>query len=303
MRAPVAVILNPSAGAAHGHDDLKQRVEGLFGEAGLEAQVEVAPTSSAVPELARTALERGCRIIVAGGGDGTVSSVAGAIAGTDVVLGVLPLGTLNHFAKDLHISLDIEGAVKDIAAGQMTKVDVGRLNERIFINNSSLGLYPELVKKRAEQQRLGHSKWAAFVWAATTVLRRHRLFTVRLSVDGKESRRRTALVFVGNNEYEVKGLHLGTRVHLDRGRLFIGITRGSGRHGLLRICLNALLGSLGTHQDLELIKAQEVVIETRRQRVEVALDGEVTRMKTPLNYRTWPGALRVMAPPSGQPTA
>ena len=303
MQTPVAVILNPSAGAAHGHDDLKQGVGELFREAGLDAQVEVAPTSSAVPELARTALELGCGMIVAGGGDGTVSCVAGTITGTDVVLGVLPLGTLNHFAKDLQIPLDLEGAAKTIAAGQMKKVDVGRVNERIFINNSSLGLYPEIVKKRAEQQRLGHSKWAAFLWAAMTVLRRHRLFTVRLNIDGKEIRRRTALVFVGNNEYEVEGLHLGTRAHLDQGRLFIAITHGSGRQGLLRICVDVLLEGLGRRRDLELLTAQEVVIETRRQLVEVALDGEVTRMKAPLHYRSWPGALRVMVPPTGQPTA
>jgi diacylglycerol kinase family enzyme len=303
MQTPVAVILNPSAGAASGDTDLKQRVGELFRETGLEAQVEVAPASSAVPELARAALERGCGIIVAGGGDGTVSAVASAIAGTNVALGVLPLGTLNHFAKDLKIPLDLEGATKNVAAGQMKQVDVGRLNERIFINNSSLGLYPEIVRKRTEQQRLGHSKWAAFVWAATTVLRRHRQFTVRLSIDRKEMLRRTALVFVGNNEYEVKGLHLGTRAHLDRGRLFIGITHRSGRYGLLRICLNALLGGLWPHRDLELIGAQEVVIETRRQRVEVALDGEAIRMDAPLHYRIWPGALRVMVPSAGQPTA
>ena len=296
MQSPVAVILNPWAGA-RGHNDLKQRIVGLFREAGLDAQVEVAATGSAIPELARTALQRGRRTIVAGGGDGTVSSVAGVIAGTDATLGVLPVGTLNHFAKDLHIPLDLESATKNILIGQVKKVDVGRLNERMFINNSSLGLYPTIVKKRAEQQRLGHSKWAAFVWAATTVLRRHAVFAVRLSIDGKELLRHTALVFVGNNEYEVKGLHLGTRAHLDQGRLFIGITHGSGRHGLLRICVNALLGGLGTNQDLELIRVQEVVIETRRRRVELALDGEVTLMKTPLHYRTCPGALQVIVPP------
>jgi YegS/Rv2252/BmrU family lipid kinase len=302
VKAPVAVILNPSAGA-HGHDDVKERIEELFRDAGLDAQVEVAPTGNAVPNLARTALERGCGIIVAGGGDGTVNSVADVLAGTDVILGVLPLGTLNHFAKDLHIPLDLESATKNIVIGRTKKVDVGRLNERIFVNNSSLGLYPALVKKREAQQRLGRNRWAAFAWAATTVLRRHRLFTVRLTIDGKEIRRRTALVFVGNNEYEVKGLHLGTRAHLDQGRLFIAITHGSGRYGLLRICLNALLGGLGTQQDLELTTAQEVVIETRRQPVEVALDGEVARMKTALHYRTWPEALRVLVPPTGQPTA
>jgi len=302
VKAPVAVILNPSAGA-HGHDDVKQRIEELFREAGLDAQVEVAPTGNAVPNLTRTALERGCGIIVAGGGDGTVNAVADVLAGTDVILGVLPLGTLNHFAKDLHIPLDLESATKNIVAGQMKTVDVGRLNERIFINNSSLGLYPAMVKKRAAQQRLGHSKWAAFAWAAMTVLRRHALFTVRLSIDGKEIRRRTALVFVGNNEYEVKGLHLGTRAHLDQGRLFIGITHGRGRRGQLRICVNALLGRLGTNQDLELMTAQEVVIETRHRRVEVALDGEVTRITPPLHYRMWPGALQVLGTPTDQLTA
>jgi diacylglycerol kinase family enzyme len=302
MQTPVAVILNAAAGT-HGPEDLKQRIGGLFRAAGLDAQVDMAATGSAIPELARRALARGCGIIVAGGGDGTVSAVANVIVGADVTLGVLPLGTLNHFAKDLHIPLDLETAAQNIVRGQMKKVDVGRLNDRIFINNSSLGLYPAIVKKRVAEQRLGHGKWAAFVWAATTVLRRHAVFGVRLSIDGTEIRRRTALVFVGNNEYEVRGLHLGTRARLDRGRLFIGITHGSGRHGLLRICLNAVLGGRATSPELELMTARELVIETRRQRVELALDGEVVRMKTPLHYRTSPGALPVIVPPAGGPTA
>ena len=103
---------------------------------------------------------------MAGGGDGTVNTVASAVIDTDKTFGVLPLGTLNHFAKDLHIPLDLEAAARTIIAGHTTQVDVGEVNDEIFLNNSSLGLYPRLVQKRKKKQRLGSRKWAAFFWAA-----------------------------------------------------------------------------------------------------------------------------------------
>ena len=89
---------------------------------------------------------------MAAGGDGTINSVASAVVGSEKSLGVLPFGTMNHFAKDLHIPLDLEGAVNTIVAGHKTKVDVGEVNGRIFLNNSSLGLYPSIVRERQKQR-------------------------------------------------------------------------------------------------------------------------------------------------------
>ena len=132
-------------------------------------------------------------VVVAGGGDGTISAVASVVAGTGVALGVLPLGTLNHFAKDLGIPLDTGAAVRAIAAKHTIEVDVGVVNGRVFINNSSLGLYPHIVRDRENQQRrLGRGKWYALAWATLTAFRRSRLLNVRLSLDEGEQHCSTA---------------------------------------------------------------------------------------------------------------
>jgi len=135
-------------------------------------------------QVAQAAAHENYDMIVAGGGDGTISLVASALIDSGKVLGVLPLGTLNHFAKDLRIPIDFEEAAQNLVSGSTVKVDVGEVNGRIFLNNSTLGLYPTLVREREKQQRLGWRKWPAFVWAAIAALRRYPFVSVRVSVDG-----------------------------------------------------------------------------------------------------------------------
>ena len=152
--------------------------------------------------------------------DGTVSAVASALAGSNAILGILPMGTLNHFAKDMHIPLDLEAAVATITRGKTAHCDVGEVNGRIFVNNSSLGLYPSMVFERdLQQRRTGRSKWTAVFWASLTVLRRFRSVRVRMKINGQTCVRKTPFVFVGNNEYEIEGLNVGTRSCLNSGHL------------------------------------------------------------------------------------
>ncbi len=211
-------------------------------------------------------------------------------------LGVLPFGTMNHFAKDLGIPLDLEGAVETIVAGHAASVDVGEVNGRIFLNNSSLGLYPRNIREREKQQRLGWGKWPAYIWAALGVLRRYPFLEIRLSVDGKELTSRTPFVFVGNNEYEMKGLNIGSRARLDKGELSLYTASRTRRLGLIGLALRALFGGLRQERDFLAFAAKDVWIGTRHKRVRMALDGEVTIMEPPFHYRVRPGALRVLAP-------
>ena len=216
---------------------------------------------------------------------------------------MLPLGTLNHFAKDLGIPLDLDKAALIIAANHQVAIDVGEVNGRLFINNSSLGLYPDLVIIRENQRRRqGRSKWLALFSATMKVLRRHPMLDVRLLLDGEKQDRRTPLVFIGNNEYKVEGFDIGSRERLDAGKLSMYLTRRHGRRGLLGLAARALVGKLRESGDFEALTAQEVTIATRRKSLAVATDGEVTVMKTPLAYTIRPGALRVVAPaPSSEP--
>jgi diacylglycerol kinase family enzyme len=236
-------------------------------------------------------------VIVAAGGDGTVSAVAGVLRGTGTALGVLPFGTLNHFAKDLGIPLDAAQAARTIAAGRRIAVDVGEVNGRCFINNASLGLYPGMVRERDRQQRrLRRSKRHAMLWATLAVLNRPPLLDLRLEVDGKMHDYRAPFVFIGNNDYQMEGFDIGTRARLDEGRLDVYTTRGCGAGGLVMLMLRALLGRL--RQDREFFEAHPATLRvaSRKQRLLVATDGEVTSMQTPLEFRIAPRALQVVVP-------
>ncbi len=238
------------------------------------------------------------RAIGAGGGDGTISTVAARLVGTDKALGVLPLGTLNHFAKDLRIPLGLEEAARNVCEGREVSVDVGEVNGQVFVNNSSLGLYPRIVRRREKlQEREGSGKWAAFMRASLAVLRRYPFLYVRLDADGQRIVRKTPFVFVGNNEYEMESLQMGGRACLDAGCLSLYVAHRTGRLGLLRLALSALFGRLRRAHDFDALNAQEIWVETRRpKRLPVATDGEVNVMTTPLRYRVRPGALKVIVP-------
>lgn len=291
------VIINCAAGG--GPDtDAGRVVTEAFASCGAEAHVRLARRGDELTEIARGAVSNGARAVVAGGGDGTVGAVASALVGTDKPLGVLPLGTLNHFAKDLHIPLEVKEAARNVCEGRAVAVDVGEVNGRVFINNSGLGLYPHIVRHREKlQERESLGKWSAFVRAALAVLRRYPFLNVRLNADGKEIIRRTPFVFVGNNEYEVEGTHIGARARLDAGRLSLYVAHRTGRLGLLRLALRALFGRLRQAKEFDSLSAEEIWVETRRpKRIYVATDGEVTVMTTPLHYRVLPKALRVIVP-------
>ena len=290
------MIVNSAARSGQSRAQI-EALPALFDQMGLRTRlIDVRDGADSEREIDAALAERP-PLVVAGGGDGTLSAIASRLVGTGIPMGVLPLGTLNHFAKDLGVPLTLGDAVRVIAAGHTTDVDVGEVNGRIFINNSGLGLYPDIVRHRDRQQRtLGRSKWHALAWASWSLLRRYPFVQVRLLIDGQSREWRTPFVFVGNNEYAMEGLRIGGRGRLDAGRLCVYVAQQPGRVGLLRLALHALVGRLRQASDFDALSATELLIETRRQRIHVAADGEVWPMTSPLRYRVLPGALRVIVP-------
>jgi diacylglycerol kinase family enzyme len=293
---PVSVIVN--GGAGQGHDDRAAgELRAKLRAAGLDAELVLAKDGEEMIATARRALQHGAKLVAAGGGDGTINAVASVMAGSGVHFGVLPLGTLNHFAKDLGIPLELDDAVRNLADGVARQVDVGEVNERIFLNNSSLGLYPDIVRDREKQQRrLGRGKWPAAMWATLAALRRYPFLSMRLTVNGEKLARRTPFVFIGNNRYTMQGLSIGERDRLDDGLLSLYVAQHPTRLGLLRFAVDALLGKLGSERDFDVLEAAEFEIDTHRHSLHVATDGEVTLMNPPLRYRVRPGALTVIVP-------
>lgn len=290
----IAVVVN--AGSRSGDlPGLAERITAAF------AVHQAAPSmvivrGGDVRDAANRALQQGASAVVAGGGDGTVSTVASVLAGTPVPLGILPLGTLNHFAKDLHIPQDLDAAVQTIAAGHAIKVDVGDVNGRCFINTASLGVYARLVWEREQQQLSGRGKWRALAVAAVRVLRSYRRIHVIVN-NGEQSRVvRTPFVFVGNNEYELEGSDVGRRPRLTGGRLQVCIAPEMNRIELVRLVAGAFTGRLQGADHFEAMSATECSIRTRSWRQGVTLDGELLVLRMPLLFRTRPGMLHVLVP-------
>lgn len=291
----IAVIINRSAGCAH-HQDTLAEIEAQLTSAGWHVKAVLASPSE-IGDAVDSMVKSGARLVAVGGGDGTLSAVAALLVNTDIILGVLPMGTMNHFAKDLAIPLETGAAVSTLMHGRVAQVDVGEVNGRVFINNSSMGIYPDIVRLRERQrQRFGTGKWLAFAAAIWIVLRRGERLDLRIAGDDRKVIRRTPFAFIGNNEYQHAGLDLGSRKSLHSGLLSVYTTRRQGLLGVLRITLKSLTGRLGKRVDYDEMATREVVIETRRDHVRVANDGEVEWMTSPLCYRSRAASLKVMVP-------
>ncbi|HKY03735.1 MAG TPA: diacylglycerol kinase family protein [Blastocatellia bacterium] len=290
----IAAILNATAGS--GPDEaLARLIADAFDKRGVEAHILREVDASKLRRVARSLLDSGFDTLVAGGGDGTVSAVAAEVVSRDATLGVLPLGTLNHFAKDLGVPLDVEEAIAVICEGETRLVDVGSVNDHSFINNSSLGLYPDQVRVRQKwRDRLG--KWAAMIIASFVVLTRFPYLRIIAELNGERVARRCPMVLISNNMYDLDRRNLGRRAEMDGSVLGLYLLRDEGRTGLLRVVVHSLVYSPDDAASFESYSAARIKISTRRRRVRVALDGEVFKLTSPLYYSTVPGRLRVIVP-------
>jgi diacylglycerol kinase family enzyme len=290
----VVAIVNSEAGSAGGID--AEELRGLFRDAGIEADVRILPGDQ-VGDAAEEAVRSGVDAVVAGGGDGTVRTVAAHLAGGPIPLGVLPVGTLNHFARDLGIPVDLPGAIRVIAQGAIHDLDVGEVNGEVFVNNSVLGLYPPVVKVRdRERQERQRNKWLATLSAAVKVLPRHPPLRIRVRAGEHDLVRETLFAFIGNNEYEMSAFSYGARSRLDSGNLYLYIAKIRGRLGLLGLLLLSLFRDVKGTDRFDCLSAPELTIEMKQRTVPVYLDGEVRVLETPLRYRTRVRALRVILP-------
>ncbi len=299
------IILNARSG--DGADDADQAtLRTLFTAAGHDVRIDLVHAGDELQRAVERALADGANYIVAAGGDGTVSGVAQHIVDHDVTLGVLPMGTLNHFAKDLAIPLELPAAAQVVIDGATMRVDVGELNGRIFLNNSSLGLYPRIVQLRERYRARGLTKWIVAAWATIRVLRASSAVRLHIAIDGVATERRTPLLFIGNGEYRMEGFDAGSRASVTSGLLSLYTVQVDGGWPLLQLIFRILTGSAQASGELTLVKASAITIHRvgsfRQANVSVAMDGELDTLALPLQYRSRPAALRVCVPP-GSPSS
>jgi diacylglycerol kinase family enzyme len=295
MSGPIEVIINANSGSVI-EGDTELALAAAFAAHGIDVDIHFAKDGAEIESFAKQAAQSDAEIIVAGGGDGTVSAIAAQVVRSKKTLGVLPLGTLNNFSKDLQIPQDLSDAVRVIAEGHKRQIDVGEVNDNLFINNSSIGLYPKIVRGRVRQERLGRGKWIAALWATLRMFHLSPFLKVHIKIGDKAFLRKTPFVFVGNNEYEMDLYKIGRRVELDGGELSVYFLHRGGRWGVILLLIRTMFGMVKQWKDFEAVRTVETVIHTRRKRVHVAFDGEVRILESPLRYRIHRKALAVIVP-------
>src|SRR4051794_11231112 len=294
--ARVSVLINRGGGAAAADSEIAEKVAAALVGAGLTGDVELVDGGECEVRC-RAVAERGDPLLIVGGGDGTIAAAASALVGTGTLLGILPLGTLNHFARDLEIPTALDEAAKLIAAGTERRVDVAQMNNRIFINNSAIGLYPLMVVDRdLQRRRLGRSKRLAMIVASLRTLARFNHQRLTLTVNDQKAQIDTPLLFVGNNDYRTDLGGPGRRERLDEGQLCVLVMRKKTRRGLIAASVRALLGRSRPDDMVRLDGVERLRVSSRKSQLAVSLDGEVVRTPPPLDYIIRKQALRVIAP-------
>lgn len=289
------VILNRGAGRRQ--DETQARIEKFFRSRGVAARMLVARDGGEIARLAADAAGSDAKVVVAAGGDGTVDAIAAALAGTGKILGVIPLGTFNLFAKRLNMPLDLEAALRTAVNGRVAKVNVGEVNGKIFTGRSSIGLYPLALRHREQMfRRFGRSRFIALLSGATALVRWGNIMTIRLTSESGERRFRSRFIFVCNNPEELDYFRLRGRECIEGGNLAVYVPRPLQPGEILRLGYRLLTRVAEETEDFDVICARELRLEIEPACVPVSLDGEVKMMDVPLHYRLRIGALHVRVP-------
>jgi len=287
------MFFNPSSGAKTSLAELSA-LEQEASDAGLEV-VRVAHGLDCV-SLIRDRMREGIRLFVAAGGDGTINSVIQPLIHTDAILGVIPAGTYNHFAKDLGIPLSWREALEVVVSGATRPIDTARINERFFVNNISMGLYPELVARREEKGR-DYPRWKARLYAAFGTLQKFPHVAVTLDSEHHQEVIRTHVLMISNNSYDLSRLGIeAPRLALEEGRLSVYWLPHMPRLALTRFVAHYLAGRVREAPGFRSFRTSRIKVDSSKHHLHIGVDGEVVTMATPLLITIAPQSLSVKVP-------
>ncbi|WP_225785284.1 diacylglycerol kinase family protein [Xenophilus sp. Marseille-Q4582] len=242
-------------------------------------------------------------IAVAAGGDGTINAVANHAVARGCAFGVLPQGTFNYFSRAHGLPAQPEESVAALLQGRPEAVQVGLVNEQVFLVNASLGFYARLLEDRESYKaRYGRSRGVALVAALFTLARGFRIWDLEAHWHGRTETLRTPTLFVGNNplQFEQVGVEEGEAV--EQGELAAIALRPLGRAAMLGLLVQAGLGRLDRASEVQSLSFRELEVAAaqmpRGHRVRVATDGELRWMRMPLRFRVSPKPLWLVKPAS-----
>jgi len=286
----IAIVRNPGSGSAPETAALAESLRA----ARVNATIHDAPANQLSQWL--DCLARNTDVLVAVGGDGTVSALAGAAVRSRKVLAIIPTGTLNHFSRDAGIPTAIDDAIAILRSGRVRPVDVGTVNDRLFINNVSLGNYPRMVHERDALEDDGRSRPVAEAIAIARTWWRLRNLTVTLSIDDLDLVRQSPFIVVGNGGYSLSGFSLGQRDEISDGRLSLYVAPAAGRMGALLLPLRALSGTLDSYEKFETMEADRITMSFERPSIGAGIDGEIVDLQSPLEFKIHRRALQILVP-------
>jgi len=248
-------------------------------------------------EVAGRAVDAGAEAVGMGGGDGSLAAVAAVALERDVPFVCIPLGTRNHFARDLGLDLDDPVAAVAAFRGVEQRVDVGRVDGQVFLNNVSLGLYASFVH---DPHRKTRNRLMAFLRMAPAALGRSRTpLDVSFDLEGKHEHRAALVVLIANNGYRVESMaDLGERERLDEGLLHAYVIEAVSRRALVGLLFKAAAGEPEEAEGLVEYSARLLRVDLPNHRIHAAIDGEPVVLEAPLEFELEPQALRVLVPPN-----
>ncbi|MBC7608339.1 MAG: diacylglycerol kinase [Polaromonas sp.] len=299
---PLFVVLNAASGSSDA--DQEQAVMArIFSEAGREVEFLRIADPANIGQVALRAVELAkarCGVVVAAGGDGTISAVASAVLGSGCPFGVLPQGTFNYFGRAHAIPQGTEAAASALLGASISPVQVGLVNGRVFLVNASLGLYPQLLEDReAWKQKLGRSRMVAFAAGLATLVQARSQLNLQIEQAGQVAAMRTTTLFVGNNDLQLQRVGIdGKQIDaLSHGALAGIAVPPMGTLALLGLLLRGLVGRLGAAEKVDTFSFRRLTVTPRRvKRIKVATDGEVTWMQPPLVFEVAPQPLLLLVP-------
>jgi diacylglycerol kinase family enzyme len=279
----IVVVHNQKSGSSIDPVDLKK----IFERYGYKVKIMI-PIGDGFSSKLRRHLKSGT-LVAAVGGDGTISAATPTIIKAGAVLIPIPGGTLNNFTKDLGVEQDIERAVEKSYSAKPSKVDVSSVNGIVFINNSSIGIYPEslLTRKRIEDK---FGKWPSAIFGVARAIVRFRLYDI--AVDSKSIS--TPFIFVGNGDYRIDQPAPG-RDDVTSGLLSVYVLKTSSRYELVKLFFQALFGKLNDSENIDIHHIDQITITTKHKRkLSVSRDGEVSKVSSPITYKMHKSKLNVI---------
>ena len=300
---PLSMIYNEKSGFhASNNEQIYEQLMTLWTELGFEIQVFDLASEQSIHVLMDKVKSRHAQydhlgVVVAAGGDGTLNAVASQLLNQEIPMGILPLGTFNYVARVLNIPLDIIEAAKIIGSGEPRASHVARINDHIYLNNASLGLYPLFIKKRElYNQKFGRFPLHAYTSGLDVLIRDRKELKLEVEVDQKKYPVKTPLLFFGNNQLQLKEMKLKIAQCAALGEVAGVILAKSDKATLFKTLFQLIRGKLEQAADVYSFSGKQVTVYSKKSSLTVAIDGELMELDTPLHFSVAKNALKVMVP-------